>query len=107
RSQTIIELRTNARCAEASGHARILVDTCFVEYKNVLHSDQLALHADTFGDGADAPRTVAKTRDLNEHIHGGADLLADGAHPHVRIRHADHHFQAAHRVSRGVGVNGG
>ena len=35
------------------------------------------------------------------------DLLADGADAHVGVGHADHHFQAAQTVARGVGVDRG
>ena len=52
-------------------------------------------------------RAVAEARDLHDQIDRARDLLADGAHAHVGVGHADHDFQARHAVARRVGVNGG
>ena len=55
----------------------------------------------------DAARSIAETRGLNEQIDGGGNLLPDGADSHVGVSHADHHFQAAQAVARGVGMQRG
>ena len=51
-------------------------------------------------------RAVAEARNLNHQIDGARNLLADGARAHVRVGHADHHFETGDAVARRVRVDG-
>jgi len=52
-------------------------------------------------------RPVAEAGHLHEQVDGRRYLLADGAHPHIRVGHADHDFEAAQSIAGRVGVNRG
>src|SRR5579885_178754 len=76
-AQAVVKSGTDTGGAETSGDAALFGKTGAFENKDVLHGDEFAFHADAFGEGRDAPRTVTEARNLDEEIDGGADLLAD------------------------------
>ena len=77
-----------------------------VEGEQVLHGDDLALHADHLGDRGDAARAVLEAGLLHDEVEGAGDLLADGAHGQVDAGHQHHGLEAGQGVARGVGVHG-
>ena len=77
-----------------------------LEDEDVLHGDDVALHAGDLRNGGDLARAVRQARDLHDELDGRRDLLADGAIGNVQIRHGDHGVEPIQRVTRAVGVNG-
>ena len=55
----------------------------------------------------DAARAVAHAADLNDHIDGRGDLLANGSGRKVCAAKTDHVFKTHDRFARPVGVDGG
>src|SRR4029450_6810506 len=53
-------------------------DTRLLEDEDVLHDDDGALHALDLGDVDDLPGPVLQAALLDDEVHGGGDLLADG-----------------------------
>src|SRR5713226_734764 len=107
RAQALVELGADAGRAEPARDPSGFGEAGLFEHKNVLHGDQVALHAHAFGDVRDAAGTVAEARHLHEHVDSRADLLAHGTHAHVGVGHTDHDFQTSDGVAWIVGVYGG
>src|SRR3989442_12355066 len=72
------ELRADAGGPQAADD--LAVDVAgLLEDEDVLHDDDLAFHALYLGDRHDLARSVLEPGDLDDEVHGGGDLLADGA----------------------------
>ena len=60
--------------------------------EDVLGDDDVALHAQHFGNVGDATRAVAQTRGLHDDVDRGHDHFADGAARKGVAAHGDHGF---------------
>src|SRR6266536_2763302 len=89
RLQTFAAFRTHAGGAEPSDHLAVLRHAHFLEHENLLHRDDLALHAGDFRDARDLARPVAETRLLHDERFLAAHLADDDAiGPHTqRVDH--------------------
>src|SRR5215207_2029223 len=85
--------------------AIVLVQTVAPESENLLHADDVLLHADQLGDVGDAAGAVTQARQLDDQVDGRGDLLADRLGGQVQIGHQHHVLDAADGVAGGVGVN--
>ena len=77
-----------------------------VELVDVLHGDDVALHAHHLGQVSDVAGTVLEPRLLHHQVDGAGDLLADRPYRQVHAGHEHHRLDAGQRVARGVGVHG-
>src|SRR5207248_5749122 len=99
-AQAFVELGTNTGGAEAARDAAGFGEAGLFEHKNILHGDQVALHAHALGNVGNAASTVTESRHLHEHVDSRTDLLAHGTYAHVGVGHTDHDFQASDGVAR-------
>ena len=76
-----------------------------LEQEDVLHRDDVLLHAGDLGDRRHLARAVGHARDLHDDVDGRGDLLAHGAVGDVQVRHRDHRVETIQRVARAVGVD--
>src|SRR5215213_5209273 len=83
----------------------VLVHTVAPERKDLLHADDVLLHADQLGDVGNAAGAVTQARQLDDQVDGRGDLLADRLGGQVQVGHQHHVLDAADGVARGVGVN--
>jgi len=90
--QPVVEFGTNPGSSEPPGDASGFVDAGLFEDEDVLHGDLFAFHADALGERTEAAAAVAEAGNLDKHVDGGADLLPDGPHTHVRVRHTHHNL---------------
>src|SRR5205085_6191730 len=72
------EARADARRLELPDDLALLVHAAPLEEENLLHRDDVALHARDLGDGGDAARAVGEARDLYDEVDGRGDLRAHG-----------------------------
>src|SRR6516162_3136475 len=82
----------------------VLVLAHKVVHKKVLCNDDIAFHADDFGDVGDAPGAIAQTRGLHDDVDRSAQHLAYRARGEGIASHRDHGFNARERLARAVGV---
>src|SRR5215213_6063658 len=90
---------------QSAQDAIVLVQTVAPESENLLHADDVLLHADQLGDVGDAAGAVTQARQLDDQVDGRGDLLADRLGGQVQIGHQHHVLDAADGVAGGVGVN--
>src|SRR5664280_1095983 len=100
------ELRTDASGLEAALDLA-LDDARLLEDEDVLHDDHVTFHPLDLGDVRDAPGAVLEPGLVDDEVHGGGDLLADGAERQVHAGHEHHGLQARKHVARAVRVAGG
>src|SRR5664280_1755877 len=100
------ELRTDAGRLEAALDLA-LDDARLLEDEDVLHHDHVAFHPLDLGDVRDTPRSILEPGLVDDEVHGGGDLLADGAERKVYAGHQDHRLEAGEHVARAVRVAGG
>src|SRR5512139_2054198 len=105
--QLVGELGPDARRLEMSEHLALVGEARLAEHEDVLHGDDVLLHADDLAHRDHAARAVGETRDLDDHVERGADLLAHDAVGQVDAAHQHERLQAVERVALAVGVNGG
>src|SRR5690348_2740258 len=105
--QPLAEFRADARRFEAPAHTAFVGQADSFKRKNILRGDEIAFHAEAFGDEGDLSRPVAETGNLHEQVDRRRHLLPDRSNVEVRAGHADHDLEAADCVARTVGVNGG
>ena len=102
------ELRPQAGALEGATEAALVVTSGgVVEREQVLHGDDLALHADDFADRGHPARAVLHTSLLDDHVDGSGDLFADGAHGQVDAGHQHHGLETGQAVAGTVRVNRG
>ena len=89
-----------------AAHDAALGDAGLLEGEDVLHDDDVALHALDLGDAGDLARAVPQARLVHDEVDGRRDLLADGAHRQVHAGHQHHRLEAGEHVARGVRVAG-
>src|SRR5476649_1230799 len=77
---------------------------CHLVDEQVLRNDDIAFHADHFGNVRDLARAVAQASSLDHDIDRGADHFANGAGGERKAAHGDHRFNARERLARTVGV---
>ena len=77
------------------------------ETEDLVHGDDIALHAGDLVQADQAAPAVAHALELNDHVKRRGDLAAHRANRHLEARHADHLLDAAERVAAGVGVDRG
>src|SRR5579885_917511 len=105
REQLFVKLGTDARRGEAAQHLPVRIQPALLEYKQILKRYDLAFHSRHFRDVGHAPRPVAETGRLHQHMHSARNLLPDGNQLHVRVRQRHHHLQTRDSVARRVGVH--
>src|SRR2546425_1918095 len=93
--------------AEGAPHFAAFVNALPIEYEDVLHGDDVALHAGYFRDGDHFARAVRQARDLYHGMNGRHDLLLDGPLRDVQVGHGEHVLQAGQGVTLRVGVHRG
>src|SRR3954451_19325840 len=82
-------------------------DARLLEHEHVLHDDDVALHTLDLRDVHDPARPVLEAGLLDDDVHGGGDLLPDGADREVDAGHEHHRLEAGGHVAGAVGVAGG
>src|SRR5713226_9188611 len=81
--------------------------TFLLEHEDVLHRDDVLLHAHDLADVGHLARAVAKPVQLDDEVDGRPGLLADGSHRQVHAGHQHQGFEAGERISWSVGVQRG
>src|SRR6476469_3809304 len=99
------ELGADARGLEAALDLA-LDDPGLLADEHVLHDDDVAFHALDLGAVADLPGAILQAALLDDEVHRGGHLLADGPQRQVDTGHEDHRLEARQHVARGVGVAG-
>src|SRR5207244_6476722 len=82
------------------------IDARLVEDENVLHRDDLALHARELAEVSHLAGPVRHSRYLNNEVNRRGDLFADGPDREVETCHQDHVLDTGKSVSGGVSVDG-
>ena len=82
-------------------------DAGLLEGEDLLHDDDIALHALHFRDVRDATGTVAQPGDLHDDVDGRGHLFTDRPHRQVKARHQGQCLESTEGVTRGVGVHRG
>src|SRR5260370_28555326 len=77
REDAVQNLGTQTRGLELSDDLAVGSRPLLLEDEDVLHRDDLLLHADHLGDLSHLARTVAQTVELHEKDDGARDLLPD------------------------------
>ena len=91
--------------AHAGGHESaegpaIAVHAVLFELEDVLHGDDVALHALHLGDVGDFARAAGESSGLDDDVDGGRELLADGPRGQLEPRHHDHGLDTLDGVAR-------
>jgi hypothetical protein len=81
-----------------------LADALLFESKYILHRDHIPLHPDDLGETGQAASPVGEPGQLNHHVDGAGDLLADGPLRQIQIRHGHHGLQAIQGIPGGIRV---
>src|SRR5438477_1542302 len=102
--QIVVELGHEAGGDEPAHDLPLAVEAFLLEAEDVLHGDDVHLHAGDFADGDDLARSVGEPGLLDDEVHRAGDLLADGLDGQVHAAHQDHGLEAAQRIAGGVGV---
>ena len=105
--QAVGEARPDAGGTEAAHHRPLLVDPGFFEAEDLLHGDDVLLHADDLRQAGHASRPVGVARHLNHQIDGGGHLLFHGPGRKLESCHRHHRLESCQSVPGGIGVNGG
>ena len=82
-------------------------DAGLLEDEHVLHDNDVAFHPLNLGDVDDLPSSVLEAALLDDEVHRGGDLLADGPDRQVDAGHEDHRLETRQHVAGAVGVTGG
>src|SRR5664280_404945 len=82
-------------------------DAGLLENEDVLHHDHVTFHPLDLGDIRDSPRSILEARLVDDEVHGGRDLLADGTQREIHAGHQDHGLEAREHIPRAVRVAGG
>src|SRR3954469_14526200 len=77
--QVVVEARHESGSDEAAGDPALLVEALLLEEEDVLHGDDVALHARHLRDRGHPAAAVAESLLLHDQMDGARDLLADGA----------------------------
>ena len=107
RDQIVQEARAHARRDVMALRRAVGIGGGADVIEDLLHLDDVALHAGDLGDGGDPALAVAEALQLHDDAHGGGDLAADRGLAHGHAGHADHLLEAGDRLARLVGVDGG
>jgi len=73
--------------------------------EDLLHLDDVALHAGDLGNADDLATPIAEALELHENLNRRSDLLAHAARRQIQASHAYHLLQAAQCITGGVGVD--
>src|SRR5258708_2141740 len=92
---------------EVASHRAVIGAALAPEAEDLLHGDHVLFHAHDLGDRTDAATAVLLPFGLNHHIDGRGDLLTYGPRRDLKSGHADHLFDTAEGVTRGIGVDRG
>src|SRR6202008_983472 len=76
------------------------------EHEDVLHRDDVALHASHFCHGDELPGSAGETLRLNHQMTGGREPLADRPNRQLKTGQHHHGLNARDSVARAVGVDG-
>ena len=79
-------------------------DARLLEREHVLHDDDVTLHALDLGDVGDLAGAVLEPVLVDDQVHRGRDLLADGPQRQLHAGHQHHRLEAGEHVAGGVGV---
>src|SRR5215472_14128698 len=85
RAQPFVKLGADAGSAKSAGDSARFGKPGLLENEDVLHGNQIALHAYALCDVRDTAGTIAEAGNLNEHVDGRADLLAHGTDAHIGV----------------------
>ena len=87
---------------QAAGRARrgLLAVLDGLGDEEILQRHDVRLHAQHLGDVRDAARAVDEARDLDDHVEGRGDLLADGLERQLDAAGQDERLDARERVAR-------
>src|SRR6185436_8762631 len=105
--ELIIEPRHESGGHEPAADPPVVHEALLLEVEDVLEGDDVHLHPGQLGDEAHLPGAVREPHLLDDHVHRGGDLLADGLDRQVHPRHQHHGLQPGDGVARGVGVERG
>ena len=97
---------------DAGGHIAaqdfsLFVNAVAVKDEDILHADDIALHAGDLGDGLQAAGAVGVPGQVDDDVQGRADQLAHGLFMQGQAGQGDHGLQAQQGIPGAVGVDGG
>src|SRR5438132_10655446 len=97
--QSFREFRTDAGGAEHAPNLSAFANAEAVKNEDVLHGNDVALHAGDFRASDDLASAVRETRHLDHGVNGRGALVADGAVRNVQVGHGDHVFDTSEGVA--------
>ena len=100
--QAVGELRSDAGRLQTAEEAAVVVDAhAVVEEVEILHHDDVALHAEHLGHLRDATSTVAKSREVYDEIECSRLLLTNRSNGEVDASHEHHRLDTREGVAAG------
>ena len=97
----------NASGFEVSVGASIFVDAILHEFEDILHDDDIAFHADDFGDVGNFSGAALKAAGLDDEVDCGGDLFADCEHGQIEAAHVNESFDTGDGIAGVICVHCG
>ena len=94
RCEFLRKLGSYARGGEGPQHTTLGRDSSLLENKDILHADNVFLHAGDLGQMRHAPATVAEACNLDDDGDGRSNLLPDGLFGKIQVGHQSHRLYA-------------
>src|SRR6185437_15188283 len=107
RRQPVSELGAYAGRAVHALYLATFRHSLALENEDVLHGNDVALHARNLANRGHLAGAVGHARNLHHSVDGGGDLLPHGALGNVEVGHGNHVLDARQRVAWRVGVHRG
>src|SRR5450759_4328322 len=106
REDPVQDFRPQAGRLEFRDHLSVRGRALLLQHEDVLHGDDVLLHADDLGDRRHLARAIAQPVQLDDEVDAAAHLLANSPYGKVDAGHQDEGLEPGQRVARGVGVQG-
>src|SRR5450759_493899 len=100
------DFRPQAGRLELRDHLSVRGRALLLQHEDVLHGDDVLLHADDLGDRGHLARAIAQPVQLDDEVDAAAHLLANGPYGKVDAGHQNEGLEPGECVARGVGVQG-
>src|SRR5450759_3328156 len=104
REDPVQDFRSEAAGLELGDHLAVGCGALLLQDEDVLHRDDVLLHADDLADRSHLAGAVAKAVQLDDEVDAAAHLLADRPHRQVDAGHQHQRLEPCESVARCVGV---